>query len=57
MANKRIVKKRQQSTRQIPCEEGLTVEEGQILAEQLNQPVEGDGVGSHGKGELPIRIG
>jgi hypothetical protein len=53
MANTRIVKKRQRSTRQIPCEEGLSIEEGLQLVEQLNQPVEGDGVGSHEQGELP----
>ncbi|CEO58510.1 hypothetical protein PMG11_03229 [Penicillium brasilianum] len=53
MANTRIVKKRQRSTRQIPCEEGLSIEEGLQLVEQLNQPVEGDGVGSHKQGELP----
>jgi hypothetical protein len=52
-ANEKKRQKRQRSTRQIPCEEGLTVEEGQKLAKQLNQPVEGDGVGSHGQGELP----
>jgi hypothetical protein len=51
--NEKKRQKRQRSTRQMPCEEGLTVEEGQQLAEQLNQPVEGDGVGSHGQGELP----
>jgi hypothetical protein len=28
IVNERIVKKRQRSTRQIPCEEGITIEEG-----------------------------
>jgi hypothetical protein len=53
MANERIIKKRGRSARQIPCEEGLTVEEGLQLVEQLNQPVEGNRVGSHEQGELP----
>lgn len=53
MANEKIVKRRNRSTKQIPCEEGLTVEEGLQVVEQLNQPVEGDGVVSHGQGELP----
>jgi hypothetical protein len=52
-ANERKRQKRQRSTRQIPYEEGLSVEEGLQLVEQLNQPVEGDGVGSHGQGDLP----
>jgi hypothetical protein len=54
-ANEKVVKKRNRSTRQIPCEEGLTVEEGLQLVEQLNQLVEGDGVGSHEQSELPIQ--
>jgi hypothetical protein len=53
MANERIVKKRQRSTRQIPCEEGLSVEEGLQLIEKLNLPVEGDGVGVVGVGDWP----
>ena len=53
MANKRIIKKRNRSNRKIPCEEGLTVEEGLQLAEQLNQPAEGDTVESYTQGELP----
>jgi hypothetical protein len=52
-ANEKKRQKRQRSNRQIPYEEGLTVEDSQQLAEQLNQPVEGNGVGSHGQGELP----
>jgi hypothetical protein len=52
-ANEKKRRKRQRSTRQIPCEEELTVEEGRQLAQQLNQPVEGDKLGSHGQGELP----
>ena len=54
-ANKKVVKKRNRSTRQIPCEEGLTVEEGLQLVKQLNQLAEGDGVGSHEQSELPIQ--
>ena len=42
IANEKVVKKRTRSTKQIPCEEGLTVEEGLQLVQQLNQPVEGD---------------
>ena len=52
-ANKKVVKKRSRSTKQIPCEEGLTVEEVSQLGEQLNQPVEGDRVVSPRQGELP----
>jgi hypothetical protein len=52
-ANEKKRQKRQRSTRHIPCEEGLSVEEAIQLVEQLNQPVEGDGVGSHEQGELP----
>jgi hypothetical protein len=37
------------------CEEGLTVEEGQQLAKQLNQPEKGEGVGSHGRANCLIR--
>ncbi|CEO61207.1 hypothetical protein PMG11_05506 [Penicillium brasilianum] len=48
VANEKIVKKRNRSTKQIPCEEGLTVEEGLQLVEQLNQPVEDDRMVSHG---------
>jgi hypothetical protein len=55
MANERIVKKRNRSTKKIPCEEGLTVEEGLQLVEQLNQPVEGDEIESHTQGELAIQ--
>jgi hypothetical protein len=53
VANERIVKKRNRPNRKIPYEEGLTVEEGLQLVEQLNQPVEADGVVSHAQGELP----
>lgn len=54
-ANEKIVKKRTRSHKQIPCEEGLTVEEGLQLVEQLNQPVEANKVVSHAEGELPIQ--
>ena len=50
-----MIKKRTRSTKQIPCEEGLTVEEGLQLAQQLNQPVEGDGVVSHAQCDLPTQ--
>ncbi|CEJ62228.1 hypothetical protein PMG11_10734 [Penicillium brasilianum] len=53
IANEKKRQKRQRSTRQIPCEEGLSVEEAIQLVGQLNQPVEGDRVGSHEQGELP----
>lgn len=33
--------------------EGLTAGESLQLVQQLNQPVEGDGVGSYKQGELP----
>ena len=35
-ANEKIVKKRNRTARQIPCEECLTVEEGLKVVEQLN---------------------
>ena len=53
IANERIVKKRNRSNRKIPCEEGLSVEEGLQLVEQLNQPVEANRVVSYVQGELP----
>jgi hypothetical protein len=52
-ANEKKRQKRQRSTRHIPYEEGLSVEEAIQLVKQLNQPVEGDRVGSHEQGELP----
>jgi hypothetical protein len=52
-ANEKKRQKRNRSTRQIPHEGGLSVEEGLQLVEQLDQPVEGDEVVSHGQGELP----
>jgi hypothetical protein len=55
-ANEKIVKKRNPSHKKIPCEEGLTVEEGLQLIEQLNQPVEADGVVSHTQGELRSQV-
>jgi hypothetical protein len=48
-----VVKKHARSTKQIPCEEGLAVEEGLQVIAQLDQPVEGDGVVSHEQGDLP----
>ena len=53
IANERIVKKRNRSNRKIPCEGGLSVEEGLQLIKQLNQPVEANRVVSHVQGELP----
>jgi hypothetical protein len=53
--NEKIVKKRNRSHKQIPCEEGLTVEEGLQLAAQLNLPAEAPAVESHTQGELPIQ--
>jgi hypothetical protein len=55
--NERIKKKRNRSTRQIPCEEGLTVEEGLQLIAQQDLPVEAPTVESHAHGELPIQQG
>ena len=55
MANEKMIKKRNRSTKKIPCEEGLTIEEAIQLAEQLNQPEEDDGVASHAEVELPIQ--
>jgi hypothetical protein len=55
-ANKKVVKKRSQSTRQIPCEEGLTVEKGLQLVIQPDLPAEAPAVESHGQGELPIQV-
>ncbi len=54
-ANEKVVKKRNRSTRHIPCEEGLTVEEGLQLITQLNLPAEAPAVESHAQGELPIQ--
>ena len=54
-ANEKIVKKRNRKTRHIPCEAGLTVEEGLQLAAQLNLPAEAPAVESHTQGELPIQ--
>ncbi|GMG36503.1 unnamed protein product [Aspergillus oryzae] len=52
-ANEKKRQKRSRSNRKIPCEEGLTVDEGLQLVEQRNQPVEGDEIESHMQGELP----
>lgn len=54
-ANERIKKKHNRSTRQIPCEEGLTVEEGLQLIAQIDLPAEAPAVESHVQGELPIQ--
>ncbi|KAJ8228343.1 hypothetical protein LV160_008867 [Aspergillus fumigatus] len=54
-ANEKVVKKRSRSTRQIPCEEGLTVEEGLQLVIQPDLPAEAPAVESHGQGELPTQ--
>ena len=52
-ANEKVIKKRKRSTRQIPCDEGLTVQEGLQLAQQANQLVEVGEVVSHAQGETP----
>jgi hypothetical protein len=49
------VKKRTRSTKQIPCEEGFTVEEGLQLIAQLDLPAEPQVVSSLAQGELPIQ--
>jgi hypothetical protein len=54
-ANEKKRQKRNRSTRQIPCNSGLTVEEGLRLVQQLDQPVEATAVVSHTQGELPIQ--
>jgi hypothetical protein len=54
-ANKKIVKKRNRSTKQIPCKEGLTIKEGLQLATQLYLLAEAPAVESHTQGELPIQ--
>jgi hypothetical protein len=54
-ANEKIVKKRNRSHKQIPCEEGLTVEEGLQLVAQLDLREEAPVVESHTQGELPIQ--
>jgi hypothetical protein len=53
MANEKIVKKRNRTTRQLPNRDGLTIEEGLLLATQLDLPVEEDEVLSHTEVELP----
>jgi hypothetical protein len=53
IANEKIIKKRNRSARQIPCEEGLTIEEGLQLVTQLDLPAEAATVDSHAQGELP----
>jgi len=53
IANEKIVKKSGRSTKHLPCEEGLTVEEALQLAAQLDLPVEEDVVQSHAEVELP----
>jgi hypothetical protein len=55
IANEKVVKKHNRSTRQIPCEEGLTVEEGLQQITQLDLLAEAPIVGSHMQGELPIQ--
>jgi hypothetical protein len=56
IANEKMIKKRNRSTRRIPCAEGLTIEEAIQLAKQLNQEEESDEVVSHTQGELPIQV-
>lgn len=54
-ANEKKRQKRNRSTRQMAHEGGLSVEEGLQLVQQLDQPVEGNGVVSHEQGDLPIQ--
>ena len=54
-SNEKIVKKRTRSTKQIPCEEGLTTEESQQLVAQLDLPAEAPAVDSYMEAELPIQ--
>jgi hypothetical protein len=53
IASERSAKKGTRSTKHLPCEEGLTVEEALQLAAQLNLPVEEDVVESQTEVELP----
>jgi hypothetical protein len=53
MANEKMIKKRNRSTKRIPCAEGLTIKEAIQLAKQLDQPEEDDGVDSHAEVKLP----
>jgi hypothetical protein len=55
IASEKSVKKRTRSTKHLPCEEGLTIEEALQLAAQLDLPVEEDVVESHAEVELPIQ--
>jgi hypothetical protein len=52
----RLAIQRNRSTRQIPHDGGISVEEGLQLVKQLNQPVEGDKMESHTQGELPSQV-
>jgi hypothetical protein len=54
-ANEKKRQKRNRSHKQIPCEEGLTVEEGLQLATQLELSAEAPMVESYTQGELPIQ--
>jgi hypothetical protein len=54
-ANKKVVKKRARSTKQIPYEEGLTVEEGLEEVTQPDLPAESPTVEPHTQGELAIQ--
>jgi hypothetical protein len=54
-ANEKKHQKHNQSTRQIPCNNSLTVEEGLQLVQQLDQPVKATVVVLHTQGELPIQ--
>ncbi|KAJ5731126.1 uncharacterized protein N7483_005634 [Penicillium malachiteum] len=53
--NEKKRQKRSRSTRQVPCEQGLTVEEGLQLLTQLELPVEAPAVEPHTQVELPIQ--
>jgi hypothetical protein len=54
-ANEKLRQKRGRSTKQMAHDGGLSVEEGIQLVQQLNQPPNDDGVGSHAQGDLAIQ--
>ncbi|KAJ5261124.1 hypothetical protein N7478_009036 [Penicillium angulare] len=56
-ANEKKRQKRNRSNRQIPCDTGLTVEEGLQLATQLNLLDEATPVDSNTQGKTPIQPG
>jgi hypothetical protein len=55
VANEKVVKKRTRSTKQMPCEVGLTVEESLQEVTQPDLPAESPAVEPHAQGELAIQ--